>query len=88
MGEGSHLGIEEARGGLDDAYNLIVDTDGEDLVGSSQDGTDEVQANILRLHVEDEGVGKGLLLAGGDGGLVLDSREVAQDGGVGRGVRT
>lgn len=46
-----------------------------------------MQANILRLHVEDEGVGQGLLLAGGNGGLVLDGGQVAQDGGVGRGVR-
>lgn len=82
-GEGvnSHLRVKDAGRRLDDADGLVVDADLVDLVGSVADNTDELQAHVLGLHVEDEGVGQRGLLAGGDGGLVADGGQVADDGG-------
>lgn len=41
-----------------------------------------MQANILRLHVENEGVGQRLFLASGNSSLELNGGQVAEDGGV------
>lgn len=47
------------------------------------DDSDKTEENILRLHVEGKGEGELLLLAGGDLEVVLDGRQVADDGLVG-----
>lgn len=47
------------------------------------DDSDKAEENILRLHVEGKGEGELLLLAGGDLDVVLDGRQVADDGLVG-----
>lgn len=86
--EDLHLRIEEARRGLDNGSGAVEHRDGEEsALRVGQDGL-ELKQNILRLHVEREGIGNLLSLAGRDLEVVLSARDVAQDalvrGGVGR----
>lgn len=83
-----HLRIKDAGRCLNDANGMIIDTDLEDLVGRVAHNSHELQADILRLHVEDEGVRKGLLLAGGNGRLVGDGSQVANHGARWVGIGT
>ena len=82
-----HLGVKQAGGRLDDARRAAVGLDLEDLVGGRVgDDGDQLHENILRHHVEDELEGELVLLAGGDRDVVPDGRQVADDGGRGRGI--
>lgn len=82
-----HLGVKQAGGRLDDARGAAVGLDLEDLVGGRVgDNGDQLHDDILRHHVEDELEGELVLLAGGDRDVVPDGRQVADDGGGGRGV--
>lgn len=49
-------------------------------LGVGKDG-EQVDNDILRLHVQDEGEGQGLGLAGGDLDVVADGGQVAEDTG-------
>lgn len=60
-----------------------MDLDLVDVALGVGDDSDKTEENILRLHVEGKGEGKLLLLAGGDLEVVLDGRQVADDGLVG-----
>ena len=84
--ENSHLRVEEAGGSLDDGDDVVVDLDLVEVIGGGDDDAGQLEADILGQHVEDEGVGDGLLLAGGDGGLVSDGGQVADDAGGDGGV--
>lgn len=78
----THLGVEEAGGGLNDGGRAIVDQDLVEGTGRVRNESLELNANLLRLHVLSEREGKLLLLAGGDLDVVLNSRQVADDAGV------
>lgn len=73
--------VEPRHGCLNDADSLVVDLAGVDLAGSALENGCEVQAKVLRVHLGCEGVGEGLVLAGGDGDAVALGGQVAQDGG-------
>lgn len=76
-----HLRVEPGHGSLNDADGLVVDLAGVDLAGSALEHGGEVQAQVLRVHLGCEGVGEGLVLAGGDGDAIALGGQVAQDGG-------
>ena len=81
-----HLRVEEAGGCLDDTDDVVVNLNLVEIVGGGDDDAGQLQLDILRQHVEDEGVRDGLLLAGGDDGLVADGSQVAEDAGGDGGV--
>lgn len=77
-----HLGVKDAGRRLDDAGEAVVGLNLEDLaLGVGEDG-EEVDEDILGLHVDHEGEGQGLGLAGGDFDIVADGRQVAEDAGA------
>lgn len=78
-----HLGVEEASGSLNNGSGSVVGLDLVDVALGVRDDGDKTEENILRLHVEGKGEGELLLLAGGDLEVVLDGRQVADDGLVG-----
>lgn len=80
------MGIKDVSGSLDDAGDAVVGLDLEDLAGLVGDDGQELQADVLRHHVENEVEGHGVLGTGGDGDVVADGRQVAEDGGRSRGV--
>jgi len=51
-----------------------------DLAGGALEHGGKVQAKILRVHLSREGVGEGLVLAGGNGDAIALGGQVAQDG--------
>lgn len=81
--ENIHLGVEEAGGGLNNGSGSVVDLDLVDVALGVGDNSNKTEENILRLHVEGKGKGELLLLAGGNLKVVLDGRQVADDGLVG-----
>jgi len=76
-----HLRVEPRQGRLNDADSLVVDLTGVDLAGGALEHGGEVQAQVLRVHLGCEGVGEGLVLAGGDGDAIALGGQVAEDGG-------
>jgi hypothetical protein len=78
-----HLRVEEAGRRLDDAGGATVGLDLEDGALRPADDGEQLEDDVLGVHVEDEVEGQGLLLAGLDLGLVVDGRQVAQDAGAG-----
>lgn len=78
----SHLRVKDAGGGLDDAGRAAVDLDLEDLTGGVGDDGEEVNDDVLGVHVQDEVEGEGLLLAGGNRDVVPDGCQVADDIGA------
>lgn len=74
-----HLGVEDAGGGLNDAGQAAVSLNLEELTLGVRHEGDEIDNNILRLHIQDERERQRLGLAGGDLGIVLDSGQVAKD---------
>lgn len=74
-----HLGVKDAGRGLDDAGKAAVGLDLEDLTLRAGQDSEEVDDDILGLHVQDEREGQGLSLAGGDLDVVADGRQVAED---------
>lgn len=81
---GLHLRVKLAGRGLDNVGGAAVDLDLEDLAGGRVgDDGEELHEDVLGHHVEDELEGKLVLLAGGDRDIIPDSRQVAEDGGVG-----
>lgn len=85
-GDDVHLRIKEAGRGLDNGSGVVVDGDAEEFALCVGDDGHDLQPDILRLHVEGKRVGQGLGLARLDGQVILDGREVAQNGPVGGGV--
>lgn len=82
----AHLRIEEARRSLDNGGRGVCGLDLVDAArGVGEDG-DELDVDVLGVHVLREGVGQVLLLAGGHLNVVLGGGEVADDGLVGEGV--
>lgn len=77
-----HLRVKDTGRGLDDASQAVVGLDLEDLTLGVPDDCDEVDNNILGLHVQDERERQGLGLASRDLDVVLDSRQVAKDAGI------
>lgn len=82
----AHLGVKEAHGSLDDGGQVVKGRDLEDVALGAGDDSGELDADVLGLHVEGEGVGEALALAGGDLDVVLDGGEVVDDALVGGGV--
>ena len=81
------MGVEQAGGRLDDARGTAVSLNLEDLVGGGVgDDGDQLDDDILGHHVEDELEGQLVLVAGRDGDVVPDGRQVAEDVGAGGGV--
>lgn len=74
-----HLGVEDARGRLDDARQTVVSLDLEGLTLRVHDEGEEVDNNILRLHIQDERERQRLGLAGRDLDIVLDMGQIAKD---------
>lgn len=74
-----HLRVEEAGGGLDNGRRAVVSRDLEDVALFVGEDGEETQANVLRRHVEGEGVGNRLCLAGLNLQAVLHRRQVAHD---------
>jgi hypothetical protein len=76
------LRVEPANGSLDNADGLVVNLAGVDLTGGALEHGGEVQAQVLGVHLGREGVGEGLLLAGGDADAVFLGGEVLEDLGL------
>lgn len=74
--------VEPANGSLDNADGLVVNLAGVDLTGGALEHGGEVQAQVLGVHLGREGVGEGLLLAGGDADAVFLGGEVLEDLGL------
>ena len=74
--------VEPANGSLDNADGLVVNLAGVDLTGGALEHGGEVQAQVLGVHLGREGVGEGLLLAGGDADAELLGGEVPEDLGL------
>jgi hypothetical protein len=74
-----HLGVEDARGWLDDAGQTVVSLNLENLALGVRDDGQEVDNNILGLHVQDERERQRLLLASGNLNVVLDGGQVAKN---------
>lgn len=74
-----HLRVEDAGGGLDNAGNATVGIDLEDLTLGVGKDSEEVDDDILGLHVQHEGEGQRLSLSGGNLHIVADSGQVAED---------
>ena len=51
-----HLRVEEASGCLDDTDDVVVNLNLVEIVGGGDDDAGQLQLDILRQHVEDEGV--------------------------------
>lgn len=63
-----------------------MDLDLKDLTGGVGDDGEELDDDVLGVHVQDKVEGEGLLLAGGDRDVVPDGRQVADDIGASRGA--
>ena len=81
-----HLRVEEASGSFDNADRLVVYGDSvEGVLGVLQNGN-ELETQVLGVHLRGEAVGGRLLLASGDFQRVALGRQVAQDLGLRRSV--
>lgn len=78
-----HLGVEDAGRRLHNAGQTAVRLDLEDLVLLVGDDGQEVEDDVLRLHVQYEGEGQGAGLAGANVDIVAHGGQVAQDAGGG-----
>lgn len=74
---GLHVGVEDARLGLDDAHGAIEGLNGEELALAIRQNSGDVQTNILGVHLGREAVRDGLLLAGGNLGAIASGSQVA-----------
>ena len=74
-----HLWVKDAGGGLDDGDGLVVGGNGEEVVLLVLDHGDELQTEVLGVHLGGEAIGQRLLLAGGDLQAIALAGEVAQD---------
>lgn len=81
-----HLGVEEASGSLNDGGSGVGGLDLVDGTLGVGDDSDELNKDILGVHVDGEGVGKLLLLASLNLEVVGDRGEVADNLLVSRGV--
>jgi hypothetical protein len=74
-----HLRVEDAVGPLDNSNSLVVGGDSEDgVLGVPQD-SDELETEVLGVHLGGEGVGYSLLCTSRDLDRVLLRSKVAQD---------
>ena len=81
-----HLRVEDAGRGLDDAGEAAVDLHLEDLTLGVADDSEELDDDVLGVHVQDKVERERLGLAGGDADVVLDGGQVADDSGGSRGI--
>lgn len=81
MGAGSciHLRVKDAGGRLDNGDGLVVRGDSEGIGLLVLDHSDELQADVLGVHLGREAVRQRLLLTAGDFQPVALAGEVAQD---------
>ncbi len=84
--ESLHLRVEDAGRGLDDAGEAAVDLHLEDLTLAVADDSEELDDDVLGVHVQDKVERERLGLAGGDADVVLDGGQVADDSGGGRSI--
>jgi hypothetical protein len=80
------LRIKDAGRSLDNADSLVGDTDLEDVSTLGSHNRAQLEAEVLGVHVQDEGVRKRLGLAGRDDGIVTDSAQVADNASRGVGI--
>lgn len=78
-----HLGVKNAGRRLDNAGQAAVSFDLEGAVLLVTNNGDEVENNILRLHVESERERQGAGLAGSNIDIIAQGRQVAEDAGRG-----
>lgn len=74
-----HLRVEDAVGPLDNSNSLVVGGDSEDSVLGVPQDSDELETEVLRVHLGGEGVGHSLLCTSRDLDRVLLRSKVAQD---------
>lgn len=79
-----HLRVKDAGRRLHNAGQTAVRLNLEDLVLLVGDDGQEVEDNVLRLHIQHEGVGQSASLAGTNVDIVAHGRQVAQNTGGGR----
>ena len=79
-----HLRVKDAGGRLDNAGQTAVSLDLEDLTLGIGKDSEQVDDDILGLHVQDKGERQRLGLSGGDLDIVADGRQVAKDTGAPR----
>lgn len=72
--------VKEAGGSLNNAGRTTVNLNLEDLATGLGNDADEVKDDVLGHHVENEAVGKSVLLASGNRDIVRGGRDVADDG--------
>ena len=82
----SHLGVEDAGGGLNNAGGAVVQLNLENLAGRVGDDGNKLDKDILGHHVQDKVVGESLLLASGNLGPEPSGGQVAHNEGVEGGV--
>ena len=75
--EGSHLRIEDAGVGFDNADCLVESRHGEEVALGVRHDSGKVQPEVLGVHVGGEGVGQCLLRARRNLGVVAGGSEVA-----------
>ena len=85
-GTSSHLGVEEADGGVNNGSLVLEDGDLEDVALVADYDSVELHSDVLGHGVEGKAEGQAPLLAGGHLDVVLDGRQVAHDALPGRGV--
>lgn len=78
-----HLRVKDAGRRLHNAGQTAVRLNLEDLVLLVGDDGQEVEDDVLRLHIQHEGVGQGASLAGANVDIVAHGRQVAQNTGGG-----
>lgn len=83
-GVDAHLRVKYVGGRLDNAGHAIVSLDLEELALFIRNDSKELQANVLRHHVENEVERQGVRGTGRDRDVVTDRGQVAQDGGPAR----
>lgn len=84
--KGLHLGIKNAGCRLDNADGLVVGLELIDIALAGENG-DDLEAQLLRVHVGGEEVRHALGAAGGNLHAILGAREIADDGGGGMRAR-